>query len=260
MTESTGELIARKLKVTILATFIFSMAWSIWDIQTAEETLYYLGTEFYAMTLTYFFYIGFFVLTYGNVVSLVIETSQRKWFEHAHWLYVLLLGMAGSAIGLLFPFKAFILAGMLVAMLYSVIDKWLLARWKRGKGSQAYFISSIVAFPLLLGCFAFASPSLPSFTAEEAVEFATQDDGTVTDAFPNEAGTWSGEIDGYQVERTTAVEQMKEGRYLVMFTEEWQRGTEKGDWMLSYEVELGIVTQHDEVGVMPPYDMLKSPE
>lgn len=260
MRETPGQLIARKSRTTVLSTFLFAMAWSIWDIQTAEETLYYLGTEFYAMTLTYFFYIGFFVLTYGNVVSIVIEAFQRKWFEHANWLYILLLGMTGSAIGLLFPFKTFVVAGVLMAFLYSVIDKWLLARWKRGKGSQAFFIGSIAAFPLLLGYFALASPSLPSFTAEEAVEFTTQDDGTVTDAFPNEVGTWKGEVDGYQVERTTAVEQMKEGRYLVMFTEEWRRGTEQGAWMLSYEVELGSVKLHDEEGAIPPYDMLTSKE
>ncbi|MGK7377596.1 hypothetical protein ACSFXN_07115 [Planococcus sp. 1R117A] len=258
MGETLAERMARKLKTTVLATFLFAMAGSIWDIQTAEETVYHLGTDFYAMTLTSFFYIGLFVLTYGNAVSIIIESFQQKWFERADWLYVLLLGVAGSAIGLLFPFQVFILSGVVVAVLYGVIDKWLLARWQRGKGNQAFFIGSIIAFFLLFGYFLLTSPSLPLLTADEAVETATQDDGTVTDVSPNEAGTWKGEVDGYQVERTTAVEQLEEGLFLVIFTETWQKGTEKGEWMLSYEVALGTVTLHDEEGAMPPYDMLES--
>ena len=257
MRESLGKLIARKLKATVLSSFLFAMAWSIWHIQTAEETLYYLGTEFYAMSLTYFFYIGFFILTYGNMVSIVIESFQQKWFQRANWLYVLLLGLAGSAIGLLFPFKAFILAGVLVAVLYSFIDKWLLTRWQRDKGSKAFFIGSIVAFPLLLGYFFLTTPSLPNFTAEEAVESATQDDDTVTDVFPNKVGTWKGEAEGYQVERTTAVEPLNEDLYLVIFSEVWKKGAEKGSWTISYEIARGTSTLHDEEGAMPPYGMLK---
>ncbi|MCM3609848.1 hypothetical protein M4S82_01210 [Planococcus sp. MERTA32b] len=186
MRESRGRRVARKLAATFLATFVFSMAWCSWNIAVADETVYYQGTEFYAMTLIYFFYIGFFVLIYGNAVSFVAEKLQRKWFERADWLYVLILGFFGSAIGLIFPFWSFIIAGILVAMLFGVIDKWLLKRWREDKGNKALFITPFVAFALLWGYYHFASPSLPPQTAGQAIEFATSGSGTSIDRFPEE--------------------------------------------------------------------------
>lgn len=254
MRESRGRRVARKLAATFLAPFIFSMAWCSWNITMADETVYYQGTEFYAMTLVYFFYIGFFVLVYGNIVSFVAEILQRKWFERADWLYVLILGAFGAAIGLVFPVWNFIIAGILVAMLFGVIDKWLLKRWQLDKGNKALFITPFMAFALLWGYYHFASPSLPAHTAQQAVEFATSGSGTSIDRFPDEVGTWQGEIEGYQVKRTTAVEKMDEETYMVIFTEEWQKGRVDDSWMMSYEVDRSSSILREEEGDMPPYD------
>lgn len=184
MRESGGRRVTRKLAATFLAAFLFSMAWCSWDISMAGETVYYQGTEFYAMTLIYFLYIGFFVLIYGNIVSFVVESLQRRWFERADWLYVLILGIFGSAIGLIFPFGSFIAAGILVAMLFGIIDKWLLKRWRQDKGNKVLFILPFVAFALLWSYYHFASPSLPTHTAEQAVEFAAGGEDLLLDRFP----------------------------------------------------------------------------
>lgn len=260
MTESFGKLIERKLKAAFLATFIVAMAWICWNINTDEEIIYHLGTHFYSMTLTYFFYIGFFVLIYGIFASFIVESFQREWFERADWLYVLILGVCGSAIGLVFPFKSFIIAGILIAVLYGTFDKWLQKRWLQDKGSKALFIAPFLAFVLLGGFFQFTSPSLPSVTAEDAVEFTTTDKGTKIDDFPKKVGTWEGKVDGYEVERTTAVEQLEENFYLVTFTESWQNSMENGTWMISYQVDRESMTLYDEEGDMPPYDMIETPK
>ncbi len=254
MRESRGRRMARKLAATFLATFIFSMAWCCWNIATADETVYYQGTEFYAMTMIYFFYIGFFVLIYGNIVSFVVEKLQRKWFERADWLYVLILGVFGSAIGLIFPFWSFIIAGILVAMLFGIIDKWLLKRWRQDKGNKALFITPFVAFVLLMGYYYVTSPSLPPFTAEEAIESATSNNDSVTDRFPDEIGTWKGEIEDYRVERTTEMKKADENVYIVTFTEEWEKGTIRDSWTISYQIERGTSVLHVEQGDLPPYE------
>ncbi|ANU27064.1 hypothetical protein [Planococcus versutus] len=260
MTESTGELIARKLKATFLASFIFAMAWSIWDIYADEEIVYHLGEHFYGMTLTYFFYVGFFVLTFGNLVSYTVELFQREWFERANWLYVFIVGASGSAIGVLFPFKFYIIAGMLIATLCAVIDKWLLRKWRQDKGNKAFFISALAAFVLLWGYFQLTTPPLPPVTAEEAVEFVTRDDDTKIDDFPDEVGTWKGVVAGYLVERTTAVKQLEKDVYLVSFSEKWQKGTEKGTNLTSYIVDRGSMTIQNQGINIPPYDMVQEPE
>lgn len=257
MRENTGELLKRKLTAILLGTLLFSMAWSIWDIQTNPEIVYHLGEHFYGMTLTYFTYVGIIVLIYGGLVSYVVESFQRKWFERADWVYVLILGLAGSVIGFFFPSPFFVIAGMLVAALCGVIDKWLFKRWQQDKRNKALFIAPVAAFLFLWGYFQFTTPPLPPVTAEDAVEYVTQDDnGTKTDDFPNEVGTWRGRVEGYQVERSTAVEQMEENVYLVIFTEKWQKGTVKGTWLTSYVVDRGSVTLHDQGSEMPPYAYL----
>ena len=220
----------------------------------ADGPNYYQGMEFYAMTLTYFYYIGMFVLTYGNLVAVAIESFQRKCFKQADWLYVLILGVFGSAIGLLIRDPGFILVGILVAMLYGITDKWLLKRWQQDKGNKVFFIAPIVVFGLLWGYFHLTTPSLPPHTAEEAVEFVTSGEGTPIDRFPDEVGTWEGVIEGYQVERTTSVEKVDEEHYIVTFTEKWQKGTVSDSWAMSYLVDRDSSTFHGEEGDMPPYD------
>lgn len=254
MTEQIGRVAARKLLATFFSVFIMSMAWSSWSIAVSDDVVYETGTEFFGMTFVFFLYIGMFVLSYGNLVSLAIEALQRKWFEGADWAYVLILGGFGAAIGLLFPILHFVFIGVLTAVLYGMIDKWLLKRQGQDKANKAFCIVPFLVFLLLWGYFQNASAALPPYTAAEAVEFATGGEGTPIDRFPKEAGTWEGQIEGYHVRRTTAAEKVDDGVYEVTFKEDWKTGAAAGSWMMSYLVDRESSTFHREEGHMPPYD------
>lgn len=254
MTGQIGRTVARKLLATFFSAFIMSMAWSTWSIAVSDDVVYETGTEFSGMTLVFFLYIGMFVLIYGNLMSLAIEALQRRWFEGGDWAYVLILGGFGAAIGLLLPIPHFVFIGVLTAVLYGVIDKWLLKREGQDKADKVFYIAPFLAFLLLWGYFQAASAALPPYSAAEAVEFATSGEGTAIDRFPKKAGTWEGQVEGYRVERTTSVESVDTGVYEVVFTESWKTGAAKDSWMISYIVDRGSSTLHREEGNLPPYD------
>lgn len=259
MTETRTQFTARKLKSAFLALLISSIVWSVVTIYTDEEIVYHLAEHFYGMAGVYFFYAGVVVLIYGNLVSILTESVLRRWSGRTDWLYVPILGGAGTAIGLLFPFTIFIILGILTAVFYGMADRWFLYRSRRGKGSTAIFAAPLVAFLILWCFFYFTSPPLPPVTAEDAVEFATGDSDTKLDDFPNEVGTWKGMVDGgYLVERITAVEPLEENIYLVTFTETWQKGEERGTWLTSYRVDRSSSTVYEEEGNLPPYDVTNS--
>ncbi|WP_156187392.1 hypothetical protein [Peribacillus loiseleuriae] len=97
------------------------------------------------------------------------------------------------------------------------------------------------------------SEPLPPFTMEDAVEFATNDNGTVTDVFPKNIDKWEGQIDGYRVERETATKETGKEKYFITFTERWNTGKVKGFSSFSYEVERGSLTASGSEGNEPPY-------
>jgi len=82
-------------------------------------------------------------------------------------------------------------------MLFGVIDKWLLKRWQLDYGNKALFITPFIAFALLWSYYHFASSSLPSHTAEQAVEFAASWSGSPMYRFPEDIVAWKGEIECY---------------------------------------------------------------
>jgi hypothetical protein len=94
---------------------------------------------------------------------------------------------------------------------------------------------------------------MPPFTKEDAVKFATSGKGTAIEHFPKEIGKWEGTIDGYQVIRETNDKEIGEEIYIVIFTENWSKGTGKGSWTLSYKVDRENLTANGEKGNMPPY-------
>jgi len=162
MIETKGQLIARKLKSTFLTLLISSIVWSLVTIYTDEEIVYHLAEHFYVMTLFYFYYAGFIVLIYGNLVSVLTESILRKWAGRFTWLYIPILGFAGAAIGLLLPYYPFIIAGILTGICYGVLDKWIMYRWERDSGVLIIFIALLVLFFLLWGYFYVTSPILPT--------------------------------------------------------------------------------------------------
>lgn len=246
----TGSLLLRKLTTTFVVTTIFSFVLVLSSITDGFEFEYNQGNQFIAWFFVYFMYIGVIILLYGNSISIVIEYLQRKWFQQHDWLYVLILGVFGLANGPFFQEVLFAFLGMVAAVLYAFIDKWL---YQRKKTIKMFFLIPIASLLFCWGFFQFISPSMPPFTKEDAVNFATSGEGTVIEHFPKEIGKWEGTIEGYQVKRETNAKEVGEEIYLVTFTETWKKDNEMGTWVLSYKVERGTLSANGEQGSIPPY-------
>ena len=66
------------------------------------EFEYNKGHSFLGWLLVYCIYVGAVILLYGNVVSLIVDVVQRKWFLKKDWLTILILGAFGLVNGLFF--------------------------------------------------------------------------------------------------------------------------------------------------------------
>ena len=248
-------LIKRKLTVTFVTIMIPSMILACLYMadRIKSEYPHGLGGSFLGWLSIYSMYIGLIVLIYGDLVSIGLEYLQKKWFEKHIWLYVLLHGFFGLANGWLFQEFTLALSGMIVALFYALIDRWLFVRAKVQKSFKMFLLFPVVICGLLWGYFQIMSEPLPPFTIEDAVEFATDNNGSDTDVFPKNIGKWEGQIDGYYVERETTAKETGKEKYLITFTERWNNGKIKGFWSFSYEVERGSLTASSSEGVEPPY-------
>lgn len=244
MQTGIGSLIVRKLITTFVATTIFSVLLSFYNIKDSSEIVYNQGNQFIGGFLIYLIYTGVIILSYGNLVSIGVAYLQRKWFSQHDWLYVLILGVFGFVL---------YIPGMLAAILYAMIDKWLYKKNTKSQSVKMFFLIPIASVLISWGYFQFSSPPMAPFTKEEAVKFATSGEGTATEHFPKEIGKWKGMIDGYQVKRETNAKEFGKEIYIVTFTENWRKGSEKGSWTLSYKVERGSLGANGEKGNMPPY-------
>ncbi|MFF2458713.1 hypothetical protein [Peribacillus simplex] len=248
-------LIKRKITVTYVTTTVTSiiLAYLYMAAGIKVETPYNLGGEFLGWLSIYSMYVGAIVLIYGSLVSVGIEYLQKKWFIKHTWLYVLFHGFLGLLNGLFFQETTLALAGMVVALFYALIDRWLYVRDKVQQSPKMFFLFPVLACGLLWGYFQIISEPLPPFSMEEAVEFATAGNGTVTDVFPKNVGKWDEMIHGYHVERETSAKEIGKEKYIITFTERWNKGKEKGSWFFSYEVERGSLTANGGEGAYPPY-------
>ncbi|SCW87508.1 hypothetical protein SAMN04487970_10951 [Paenibacillus tianmuensis] len=62
------------------------------------------------------------------------------------------------------------------------------------------------------------------------------------------------QIDGYDVERETKVEETAEKEiYKLVFTEHWRKGEESGQYQMIYEVSRGSMGVQRGNGAEPPY-------
>lgn len=201
----------RKLITTIVTTIITSIMMAFGIVKgTNLEIGYYQGNEFIGWFFIYFVYIGVIILIYGNLVSVGIEYVQRKWFKQHVWLYILLHTIFGLVNGVFFQERSLAFYGMLAALLYACIDRWLFKRELNSKIVKMVFVIPIISLFLCWGFLQLFSPSLPPFTKEDAVEFATDGEGTIEDSFPKKIGKWQGTIDGFQVERETDVIELED--------------------------------------------------
>jgi hypothetical protein len=248
-----GSFIKRKIITTFVATTILSVLLGFFTIKGSSEMVYNQGEQFIGWSFIYLMYIGVLVLIYGNLVSIGTEYLQRKWFPRHHWLYVLILGGFGSANGLFFQEAIFAYYGMLAAILYGIIDRWLFIRYSKDKSTKLLPLIPIALLLVFWGYFHITSPPMPPFTKENAVKFATSGEGTAIDNFPKEIGRWEGTIDGYKVIRETNAKQIGEEMYIVTFIEKWRTTFAEGSWTFSFEVKRGSSTAKGETGKMPPY-------
>lgn len=250
-----GSMLNRKLTVTYVTTLVVSMILASWYIAVGlkGEPPYQIGKAFLSWTFFYSLYVGAIVLFYGNLISVGIEGLQKKGLIPHTWLYVLLHGVFGLASGFLFQEPLLAIAGMIVALFYAWVDRWLYARANVQRSTDMFYLFPVIACGLLFGVFQLQSEPLPPFGMNEAVAFATDGEGTVTDHFPKQVGKWEGRIDGYQVERETAAKETGNETYLITFTERWTKGEEKGSWFLSYEVDRRSLTAKSGKGTSPPY-------
>lgn len=252
--DSKRSFILRKLSttfvVTTMSSFLFVLAYGFVD---GFESEYDRGNQLMGWFFFYFICIGVIILVYGNLVSIVIEKLQTKWFPVHNWLYILILGVFGLANGLLFPSFTFALLGMMAALIYGIIDKWLYNRMTRNRSIKVFFLIPMAALLLCWGYFQYTSPPKPPFTIEDAVHFATSGEGTEIELFPKTIGKWEGNIEGYQVTRETKAIEIGEEIYIVSFIENWKKGKETGTYLLSYKVERGSLIFHSGQGEPAPY-------
>lgn len=248
--------IKRKLVTTVLTASAVPLYVGVQEVinQSMGNGAYTENPVDFLMIFTY--YIGLIIFLYGNMVSLLLEHIQRKWFSENNWLYVLLHGLFGLVNGVMFLHWAFALAGMAFALLYAVIDRWLYAvvsKWKR-----PYLILALPA-----GVFAGSllvmqnapQPEVPPFTGEAAIEQAVNrvGAGTALAFFPSRQTSWNGVINGYAVTRSSNAKQAGPEVYTVTFRETWEKAVKTGEWTLGYLASRDTLSNRQESGEIPPY-------
>jgi len=253
MEQGIGIVIIRKLLTTFVATITFSGLMVYGMIFSYGEFEYNKGNSFLGWLLVYCIYVGVVILLYGNVVSLILDAMQRKWFLEKDWLTILILGAFGLVNGLFFQESTLMWFGMVVAILYGVIDKWLYKRQSKGKSLKMFVLIPITFIFLSWLLLQWTSPPQPPFTKEEAITTATAGVGTLIDYFPKEVGLQEETIDGYKVVRETSVKEIGKEKYIVTFKEDWQIGNSKNAWLMSYIVKRGTSTLYEYEGVEPSY-------
>jgi len=249
----------RKMMATLLSTYACSLLVSVLSVAgDNKNSLFYSAEANFISALTIFFcYIGVIILIYGNVVSAVVEYIQKRYFPTKHWLYVIVLGIAGLPLGVLFPHWTMYVYGAGAALLYAGIDKWL------EKSSSPYNqgwsgLGSLILLTILLwGVFFFVgreNQQQQPFTKEEAVQNETSVKDTVTSDFPKKVGKWQGTVKGYAVTRETSVDDTEDKEtYDVHFTETWHKGNQSGTWQLTYRADRASSWLYEEKGEEPPY-------
>ncbi|WP_409300241.1 hypothetical protein [Peribacillus sp. SCS-155] len=259
MNKDWSDLIARKITATFVTTIIPSFilgALYISQANDADHNKYHQGSSFLAWSAIYVMYIGTIVLVYGNLVSLGLEYIKNRWSNNHVRLYVGLHGVFGLANGFIFRETALAFYGMAAALLYACIDRWVYKRMEEQNDIKMFYLIPVLILSLLWGYYTIISAPEPPFTKHDAVAFATSGSGTAEDdLFPKKIGKWHGTIEGYQVERETSAKKIGKEKYVVTFTEKWEKDGDKGTWHSSYEVGRGSSGNlGGETGDEPPYN------
>ncbi|MBE1442403.1 hypothetical protein [Paenibacillus sp. OAS669] len=199
------------------------------------------------------------IFLYGILISSLLElgAAKLKVSGPVEWITS---GLLHAVFGLLFGFvlqsSMFSIMGGASAILFFLIDRIILAFLPYLRRTFRVVLLSVplLLFGISAGAIYAFSPPKPPFTSMNAVQFATSGTGTVIDLFPKQAGMVKLQIEGYDVERETAVEETGEKeKYLVHFIERWSKGEEKGEHRMIYEVTRGAMGGKGGGGDEPPY-------
>ncbi|RWR14010.1 hypothetical protein [Siminovitchia fortis] len=247
-------MIGRKLITTVFVTAMVSLAMGWFFTFHDSGASYHMGDDLIGWSFVYAMYIGAIILVYGNIVSIGLELAQKKWFSRNQWLYAVLHGVFGLANGLFFLNGPLAVIGAVAALFYAFVDRWILYQSAKQKNVDYIVLIPILIYMLAWGVFEYISPEEPPFTKEDAVEFATSGEGTITDVFPEKIGKCHGVIEEYEVTRETAAKKTGKEKYIVTFTETWKKKDGKtGSWSMAYEVERDSMSALYESGEIPVY-------
>jgi hypothetical protein len=177
---------------------------------------------------------------YGIAASSFIEFLLGRWSIPTRVSIVAALiahMLFGSILGVVFRTVEAGLLGALCAGTFYIFDRLIFCFWsKKPKLSYTLGAFPIVMIGGVLLYFYIITPPMPPFTAEEAVHFATSGKGTIIDDYPKEAGKLSLVTNGYDIERETAVKEIKKDEYEVSFIEHWTKDGKTGQRTSNYRV------------------------
>ncbi|GGG61722.1 hypothetical protein [Paenibacillus radicis (ex Gao et al. 2016)] len=244
--------------VTVMTIVLF-FAWQYNGLWTEE---WEAASDFAGWAVIVSIYAFPAVFIYGIAVSICIEIIMAKLTIHAafKWVVSATLHLSfGFLCSLPFQSVFFGFIGAGAAFYFFLVDQlviWCIRRLNRRTRV------TLLAVPLVLFVFSYAAllidspakPYTPPFSAEEAVHFATSGSGSTIDNFPKEIGTMQLEIQGYTVERETAVTPLgTKEQYRVAFIERWMKGSEGGEHRMYYTVTRGSLEAAGSDGPRPPY-------
>ncbi|MCU6707287.1 hypothetical protein M6D81_01080 [Paenibacillus sp. J5C_2022] len=231
-------------------TFGFtSMGGSLW--QTADN---YLSSM---LVIAIFTVPAVFI--YGIFASIVIEhlIGRTKLQGPVEWLVSGTLHVImGILFGLFLQGTLFSIFGAFAALIFFVMDKSVQSLFPRlrQRNKAAALAAPLILLLVFVGIVQLTAPPLPPFTTDDAVAFATQGDGSVTDLFPKEVGISKLTHQGYAIERETKVETGSgKETYYIYFIERWRKGEEAGAHSMKYKVTRGSMGAEGSEGADPPY-------
>lgn len=240
--------------IIVMCSFLFTS-----DFGSGNERNWHSASDFAGWSFVISFYVVPCTFIYGILVSTLLEKTaiKLKFSGPGEWLLSGFLHVfLGAFFGIVLQASLFSMVGGTAALFFFILDRliqWIGPRLKKG------MVITTIGMPILLlivfiTFLQVTAPPKPPFTAEDALQFATAGNGSVTDLLPDEIGIIQLEVEGYQVERETAIElTAQKERYLVHFIERWRKGEETGEQRLSYNLTRGSLTHHEEVGPDIPY-------
>ncbi|NHN32140.1 hypothetical protein [Paenibacillus agricola] len=251
-------MVARKMLAAYFTSWIVVLWVSFPSLNVGGATWRVVGTyTSWAFIIALYAVPSIFV--YGILVSSLVELAAKK-LKLAGFMEWAVSGcihvILGFSFGLIFQSSLFSIMGGAAAVLFFSIDMMIpqtlpLFRWRK---YVTLITAPLLLFGVIVSALYLSAPPKPPFTPNDAVSFATSGSGSTIDWFPKRVGITKRQIEGYEVERETAVVEtgVKE-QYLVYFIESWRKGEEVGEHRMIYEVTRGTMGAKGSEGTEPPY-------